>query len=49
MMHLAKFFRLGKRFMSKNANVGILPKINFFRDSARSVGVLKWLLALQIV
>ena len=40
MVHLVKFFCLGKKIMSKNVAAGILLKIDF-TDSALSVGVLK--------
>ena len=42
MVHLVKFYYLGKKVMSKNLEAGILLKGNFFTDSVLSVGVLKW-------
>ena len=42
MVHLVKLFRLGKKIMSKDADVSVLLKINFFTDSVLSVEVQKW-------
>ena len=49
MVHLVKLFRLGKKIMSKDADVSVLLKINFFTDSVLSVEVQKWWLLLEIV
>ena len=49
MVHLVKFFHLGKRSYEQKCRCRYFAQINFFTDSVSSVRVLKWLLALQIV